>query len=163
MRVMILGEKQSGKTAIIQKFKYGEIIPATTNIQTIEYKNTHLILLDVQNTDLTILTQFTKVDAVIIVIDSTASDYTIWNKNITDFFKTPTHPVYSKPLLVYANKQDLPSAQTLTTISEKLELYTISLHPWFIQSACALTGDGLYEGLDFLVNAYKEEKPRISF
>jgi len=130
MRVMILGEKQSGKTAIIQKFKYGEIIPATTNIQTIEYKNTHLILLDVQNTDLTILTQFTKVDAVIIVIDSTASDYTIWNKNITDFFKTPTHPVYSKPLLVYANKQDLPSAQTLTTISEKLELYTISLHPW---------------------------------
>jgi len=109
IRVMVLGEEQSGRTSLIQKLKHGEInFNATAYIQTIEYKNTHLILLDVQNTELTLSTQFTKADVVIIVVNSTTIYFSNWNKNIADFFKTPTHPLYSKPLLVYANKQDLP-------------------------------------------------------
>merc|ERR1712146_840113 len=53
-------------------------------------------------------------------------------------------------LLVFANKQDLPNAMTAAEITEKLGLHSMRNRQWFIQSACATTGDGLYEGLDWL-------------
>ena len=53
-------------------------------------------------------------------------------------------------LLVLANKQDLPNAMTAEEIVEKLELHNLRRRKWFIQSTVAPTGDGLYEGLDWL-------------
>ena len=53
-------------------------------------------------------------------------------------------------LLVFANKQDLPNAMTAGEITEKLGLQSMRNRQWFIQSAWATTGDGLYEGLDWL-------------
>merc|ERR1711904_712813 len=53
-------------------------------------------------------------------------------------------------LLVLANKQDLPNAMSTNEVVDKLGLPDIKGRPWFIQSACATTGAGLYEGLDWL-------------
>merc|ERR1711979_172363 len=53
-------------------------------------------------------------------------------------------------LLVLANKQDLPNSLTAAEVAEKLGLHSMRNRQWFIQSACAITGDGLYEGLDWL-------------
>ena len=53
-------------------------------------------------------------------------------------------------LLVFANKQDLPNAMTAAEITEKLGLHQLRHRQRFIQSACATTGDGLHEGLDWL-------------
>ena len=53
-------------------------------------------------------------------------------------------------LLVLANKQDLPNAMTAAEVMEKLELQKLRHRKWFIQSTVAPTGDGLYEGLDWL-------------
>merc|ERR1712232_237474 len=53
-------------------------------------------------------------------------------------------------LLVLANKQDLPNAMTAAEITDKLGLHNLRRRQWFIQSACATTGDGLYEGLDWM-------------
>ena len=53
-------------------------------------------------------------------------------------------------LLVMANKQDLPGAMTTPDITDKLGLHTIRGRQWYIQATCATTGDGLYEGLDWL-------------
>lgn len=53
-------------------------------------------------------------------------------------------------LLVLANKQDLPNAMTAAEVMEKLELQKLQHRKWFIQSTVAPTGDGLYEGLDWL-------------
>ena len=52
------------------------------------------------------------------------------------------------PLLVYANKQDLPNAMIAAEITEKLGLS--KLRNWYIQESCAPTGVGLYDGLDWL-------------
>merc|ERR1712029_1142101 len=49
-------------------------------------------------------------------------------------------------LLVFANKQDLPNAMPAAEVTEKLGLHNMRNRQWFIQSACATTGDGLYEG-----------------
>jgi ADP-ribosylation factor protein 1 len=38
----------------------------------------------------------------------------------------------------------------VSEITEKLELHKLRNREWYIQGCCALTGDGLYEGLDWL-------------
>ncbi|KAE9410138.1 ARF/SAR superfamily [Gymnopus androsaceus JB14] len=53
-------------------------------------------------------------------------------------------------LLVYANKQDLPNAMNAAEITDKLGLHGLRQRTWYIQAACATSGDGLYEGLEWL-------------
>ena len=53
-------------------------------------------------------------------------------------------------LLVYANKQDLPNAIRPQELGNRLRLNTITNRAWQVQGTCATTGDGLYEGLDWL-------------
>merc|ERR1712216_659872 len=53
-------------------------------------------------------------------------------------------------LLVFANKQDLPDSMTAAEITAKLGLHDMRNREWYIQSTCATTGDGLYEGLDWM-------------
>jgi ADP-ribosylation factor protein 1 len=54
-------------------------------------------------------------------------------------------------LLVYANKQDLPHSLTSSQIVEKLQLSSkFRSNAWFLQGAVAVTGEGLYEGLEWL-------------
>ncbi len=55
-------------------------------------------------------------------------------------------------LLVYANKQDLPNSMTLQEVTERLGLNKLRNRQWYIQGASAPTGDGLYEGLDWIQN-----------
>jgi len=53
-------------------------------------------------------------------------------------------------LLVFANKQDLPNAMQPAEITDKLGLHSLRGRNWYIQSTCATSGEGLYEGLDWL-------------
>jgi len=55
-------------------------------------------------------------------------------------------------LLVFANKQDLPSVMSAAEMTDKLGLHVLhsSNRLWHIQACCGTTGDGLHEGLDWL-------------
>lgn len=45
--------------------------------------------------------------------------------------------------LLVANKQDLPNAMSIATITEKLQLDSLMRNrKWYIQAACATSGDG---------------------
>ena len=52
------------------------------------------------------------------------------------------------PILVLANKQDLPHAVKPADVAQRLGLNDLGSRPWHVQGTCALSGDGLYEGLD---------------
>jgi len=54
------------------------------------------------------------------------------------------------PILIMANKQDLETAMSVDDMINALELSSISNRKWHIQGACAINGEGLYEGLDWL-------------
>ena len=58
-------------------------------------------------------------------------------------------------VLVFANKQDLPNALSTSEMTERLGLHQLRSRQWFIQATCATTGDGLYEGLDWLSGVLK--------
>ena len=59
-------------------------------------------------------------------------------------------------LLVFANKQDLPNAMSVSEVTDRLGLHSLGNRKWYIQSACATSGDGLYEGLDWLSNTLSQ-------
>jgi len=56
------------------------------------------------------------------------------------------------PLLVYANKQDLPNAMKVSEISDKLRLNQLKSRKWNIVPCCAITGAGIYEGIDWVAS-----------
>lgn len=58
-------------------------------------------------------------------------------------------------LLVLANKQDLPLGQgrlTPAQVSEALGLTDLRQREWQIMGCSALTGEGLFEGMDWMVS-----------
>lgn len=61
-------------------------------------------------------------------------------------------------LLVFANKQDLPNAMSAPEMTDKLGLHGLRHRQWYIQACCATTGDGLYEGLDWLSATLQKRK-----
>jgi len=63
-------------------------------------------------------------------------------------------------ILVMANKQDLPNAMNASELSDKLGMHSLRHRKWYMQSCCATTGDGLYEGLEWLAQADKEATRR---
>ncbi|XP_014257490.1 ADP-ribosylation factor-like protein 4C [Cimex lectularius] len=55
------------------------------------------------------------------------------------------------PVLVLANKQDLPGAKEPKELEKLLGLHELgNAHMWVVQPACAITGEGLFEGMDAL-------------
>ena len=61
-------------------------------------------------------------------------------------------------LMVFANKQDLPNALPSDAIAEKLGLASLKNRNWAIFKTSAVKGDGLFEGLDWLVACLREGK-----
>ena len=61
------------------------------------------------------------------------------------------------PLLIFANKQDLPMAMRAEEVIQRLRLEELNDSNtnsdrviWHVQPSCATEGDGLEEGLEFL-------------
>ncbi|KAK2949663.1 putative ADP-ribosylation factor [Blattamonas nauphoetae] len=59
------------------------------------------------------------------------------------------------PLLVFANKMDLPSAMEAGEVADCMELYTIRDRPWHIQACSAMKNQGLREGIEWMVKQVK--------
>lgn len=53
-------------------------------------------------------------------------------------------------ILVFANKADMPTARDVGELTEMYGFDEVQDHEWKIQPCCALTGEGLNEGLDWL-------------
>jgi len=62
--------------------------------------------------------------------------------------------LYGLPFF-FAFGQDLPNAMNAAEITDKLGLHSLRNRNWYIQATCATSGDGLYEGLDWLSNQLK--------
>eukprot|EP00929_Paragymnodinium_shiwhaense_P083219 TRINITY_DN4425_c0_g1_i4.p1 TRINITY_DN4425_c0_g1~~TRINITY_DN4425_c0_g1_i4.p1 ORF type:complete len:245 (+),score=37.60 TRINITY_DN4425_c0_g1_i4:527-1261(+) len=62
------------------------------------------------------------------------------------------------PLLVYANKQDLPGALSADEVADKLGLHALRGRRWHITASIVPTGTGVYEGLEWCVAEVKRAR-----
>ena len=60
------------------------------------------------------------------------------------------------PVVVVANKQDLPGALTTAQVADQLGLNDVRNRKWFVQGACAKNGDGIYEAMGEMAKFVKE-------
>eukprot|EP00980_Cylindrotheca_fusiformis_P011938 scaffold2830_cov131-Cylindrotheca_fusiformis.AAC.59 len=150
MRILMVGLDAAGKTTILYKLKLGEGF----NVETVEYKNISFTVWDVGGQDkIRPLWRhyYQNTQGLIFVVDSNDADR-------IDAARDELHRMLNEDelrdavLLVFANKQDLPNAMSAAEMTDKLGLHGLrpSYRQWYIQACCATTGDGLYEGLDWL-------------
>ena len=87
-------------------------------------------------------------DGIIFVVDSSKEDrFEEAKLELLKICKTSSHI----PVLILANKQDLPSAMDVTKIESLLGLKELGPSAqWHIQPTCAITGEGLDEGIEKL-------------
>ncbi|EMG47467.1 ARF1 ADP-ribosylation factor [Candida maltosa Xu316] len=156
MRILMVGLDAAGKTTILYKLKLGEIVTTIPtigfNVETVEYKNISFTVWDVGGQDkIRPLWRyyFQNTQGIIFVVDSNDRDRV--NEAREELQSMINEDELKEAvLLVLANKQDLPNAMNAAEITEKMGLHSIRNRPWFIQATCATTGDGLYEGLEWL-------------
>ena len=96
-------------------------------------------------------------EALVYVVDSADSARTAEaNAELDSMLKEDE--LKSVPLLVFANKQDLTFALSAQEIAEILKLDAIKDRVWSIQACCALTKEGVQEGMEWLIKNLKQKK-----
>merc|ERR1712056_96736 len=156
MRILMVGLNAAGKTTILYKLKLGEVVTTIPtigfNVETVEYKNIRFTVWDVggQSKIRPLWRHYYQgTQGLIFVVDSSDRD------RIDDAREELAKmlgedEMRDAVLLVFANKQDLPNAMSTSEVADKLGLRDLRRREWFVQSACATTGQGLPEGLDWL-------------
>ena len=151
-----VGLDAAGKTTILYKLKLGEIVTTIPtigfNVETVEYKNISFTVWDVGGQD-TIRPlwrhYYQNTQGLIFVVDSN-------DKDRVGEAHDELHRMLSEDelreaiVLVFANKQDLPNAMSVAEVTDKLGLHSLRNRKWYIQATCATSGEGLFEGLDWL-------------
>ncbi|CAO2601006.1 ADP-ribosylation factor 3 [Lemmus lemmus] len=164
MRILMVGLDAAGKTTILYKLKLGEIVTTIPtigfNVETVEYKNISFTVWDVggqdkirplwrhyfQNTQ----GMADKLPGVGIALLGLCRAWL--SSSVAELRKI------LMCLCVSLALQDLPNAMNAAEITDKLGLHSLRHRNWYIQATCATSGDGLYEGLDWLANQLKNKK-----
>jgi len=164
MRILMVGLDAAGKTTILYKLKLGEVVTTIPtigfNVETVEYKNISFTVWDVGGQDkIRPLWRhyYQNTQGIIFVVDSNDRDRIDSAKDELARMLAEDE-LRDAVLLVFANKQDLPNAMKVQEVTERLGLNKLRNRQWYIQGASAPTGDGLYEGLDWLSNTLSKKK-----
>uniref|UniRef100_A0A8C5NXH0 ADP-ribosylation factor n=1 Tax=Jaculus jaculus TaxID=51337 RepID=A0A8C5NXH0_JACJA len=164
MLILMVGLDAAGKTTILYKLKLGEIVTTIPtigfNVETVEYKNISFTVWDVGGQDkirplwAPLLPEHSRLD---FVVDSNGRERV--NEAREELMRMLAEDeLRDAVLLVFANKQDLPNAMNVAEITDKLRLHSLRHRNWYIQATCATSGDGLYQGLDWLSNQLQNQK-----
>lgn len=173
-RIIMLGLDAAGKTTILYQLQLGKVV---TTIPTIGF-NVEQVRFEGKS-----VVEFTAWDVggrdkirplwrhyyqlgncAVFVVDSNDRDRIEEAKDQLHLFLSEEE-VRDYPLLVFANKQDLPNAMRGVELVEKLGLNTLRNRQWFLQESNALDGSGLSEGLDWLshvLNPSQQPSAKVS-
>jgi small GTP-binding protein len=163
-RIVMVGLDAAGKTTILYKLKMGEQVSTIPtigfNVEAIQYKNVCFTVWDMGGqSKIRPLWKhyYTGAHAVIFVVDSNDKDRV---EEACEELQMLLREDELKDalVLVFANKQDLPNALTVAEVTDALKLQNVRRHLWKVQPSNAVTGMGLYEGLDWLSQKLREKK-----
>ncbi|KAF0687136.1 Aste57867_21107 [Aphanomyces stellatus] len=159
VRILLLGLDNAGKTTILKKFMGQDITTISPtlgfDIHTLEYKKFKLNVWDVGGQQ-TIRSYwrnyFEQTDGLVWVVDSADRRRLEDCKRELAALLTQ-EKLAGATLLIFANKQDLPGALSPEDIVLALGLNDAQFanRHWKIQSCSAFTGDGLVDGIDWMV------------
>ena len=156
VRILMVGLDAAGKTTILYKLKLGENINTIPtigfNVEQVVYKNLSFTMWDVGGQDkIRALWRhyYSGCEGIIYVVDSLDRDRMALTRDTLKHMLGDDE-LRNAHVLVLANKQDMPGAMTAAEIGDKMELSSLRGRNWHCQPCCAVSGEGLYEGLDWM-------------
>ncbi|KAL4433170.1 hypothetical protein ABPG74_010865 [Tetrahymena malaccensis] len=163
-KILMLGLDAAGKTTILFQMKLSQHIQSVPtigfNVESVVYKNLKFTIWDIGGQwKLRKLWHhyFKGNNALIYVLDSTDVERIDEAKQVLEKV-LQSQDMSGIPVLILANKQDI-ATMNVTEISNKLELQTIKgIGECFIQGCCALNGEGIYDGLEWLSNVLNKQQ-----
>jgi small GTP-binding protein len=152
----MFGLDAAGKTTVLYRLKFGERITTIPtigfNVESIEFKGFNLNVWDVggQHRIRPLWRHYLhNVDVLIFVVDSNdVSRIEEAREELHNLLEEDE--IHNAIVLVYANKQDLPNAVKPKEMANLLQLMHMTNRVWHVQGTVATTGDGLYEGLEWI-------------
>jgi len=162
-RVLLIGLDAAGKTTLLYKVKLNESITTIPtigfNVESVEpVKGLTLTVFDVggQEKIRRLWKHYTQnVDAVVWMVDS--NDQTRFAESKEELFGIiREHDLHGVPILLFANKQDLPQARSVTEITQAIGLSELRDRKWYAQGSNCITGDGVTEGFTHLAEMIRE-------
>lgn len=162
-RVLMLGLDAAGKTTILYRLKRNEVVTTVPtvgfNVESITHKSLNFAVWDIGGQDkIRSLWRhyYDGAAAIVFVVDSADAERLDDSKGYENSASNELARLLAEeqlrncPLLIFANKQDAPTAMKLEDVAEALQTRKIQHRPWHVQGCCGLTGVGLTEGLDWL-------------
>ncbi len=157
-KLFVFGLDKAGKTAILNRLRGKSFEPTqpTLSVDVEQFEKDHLIF---QTYDLagqmTLRAQWLQFlpgsDGLIFVIDY--SDANRFKEAFTEFVRIIENPDANiRPILIYANKKDLYKVFEASKFATIFELRKLLKNPWKVVPCSAKTGEGLEEGLKWLVD-----------
>ena len=162
-KILMLGLDNSGKTVILYQYKMEETVKTMPtigfNVETIYYNDLNLTIWDVGggNNKIRCLWKhyYNGTAGIIFVVDSNDKDRI--EESAEELQKLlAEEQLINCPLLILANKQDLNDALPPGEIVEKIGIADSKGRDWLVQGSCGTTGQGLKEGLDWLISKLKK-------
>ncbi|KNC84276.1 ADP-ribosylation factor 1 [Sphaeroforma arctica JP610] len=139
MRILMVGLDAAGKTTILYKLKLGEVVTTIPtigfNVETVEYKNISFTVWDVGGQDkIRPLWRhyFQNTQGLIYVVDSNDRERIEESREELGRMLAEDE-LRDSVLLVFANKQDLPSAVPVSELTDLLGLQGLNNRQWYIQ------------------------------
>ena len=159
VKLLMVGLDNAGKTTVVKKFN-GEATDTISptlgfDIKTLEHRGYRLNVWDVggQQTIRTYWRNYFEVtDGIVWVVDSADKwRLEMCRNELHDLLKE--EQLGGASLLVFANKQDLPGSLSTDDITDLLDLHAEQFQKrhYKIQGCSAQTGDGLLQGIDWIV------------
>jgi len=155
--ILMLGLDSAGKTTILYKLKLDTLVTTIPtigfNVESVKFKSLNMTIWDVGGQEkIRPLWRhyYQNIDAVIFVIDSNdGGRFDEVSKELHSLMAEDE--LREATVLILCNKQDLPHAESVQTINEKLGLIKIK-QKWYVQPTTALYNEGIMDGLDWLYN-----------
>ena len=160
-KVVMVGLDNAGKSTILYRLHLGDVIATHptvgSNVEEVVHRNVRFQVWDLGGQDKlrkVWSTYYCGAHAVILVIDSMDRERL---PIVCDELNTITghEDLKSAALLVLANKQDVQGAMSAVEITQALKLHSNKDHAWQIQPCSALTGTGLFEGMDWVAHTLR--------
>ncbi|KAH8059104.1 GTP binding protein [Aureococcus anophagefferens] len=138
MRILMVGLDAAGKTTILYKLKLGEALSPASADQAAAPATPPLV-----------------------GAPSRRGARTIASPRVALPSAPPGRPLErrARDAKHFSTRPDLPNAMSAAEMTDKLGLNGLRHRQWYIQACCATTGDGLYEGLDWLSATLTKRKP----
>lgn len=156
LSVIIFGLENAGKKTIIERLRSP---PSEVEVP---YRNLSFTVLDI-NSKMNQKIQtlwghyYIRCNGLIFVLDSSDKSGISRAREVLDnaLQESTSSDI---PLLVLANKQDVPNGMSSIEIADALGLPKLKDRCWFLQTMCAIDGEGLYDGLGWLCRALDDDE-----